>query len=79
MAELEELATSAGGEVIGSGTQKLDTPVASTFIGSGKADEFAVQCKQDNVDTVIFDDDLSPPRAAISKKFSSARCWIGPR
>jgi GTP-binding protein HflX len=63
MAELEELATSAGGEVIGSGTQKLDTPVASTFIGSGKADEFAVQCKQDNVDTVIFDDDLSPAQS----------------
>ncbi len=63
MAELEELATSAGGEVIGSGTQKLDTPVASTFIGSGKADEFAAQCKQDNVDTVIFDDDLSPAQS----------------
>jgi GTP-binding protein HflX len=63
LAELEELASSAGGEVIGNGTQKLDTPVASTFIGSGKADEFAAQCKQDNVDTVIFDDDLSPAQS----------------
>ena len=63
LAELEELASSAGGEVIGNGTQKLDTPVASTFIGSGKADEFAAQCKQENVDTVIFDDDLSPAQS----------------
>ena len=63
LAELEELAVSAGGEVVGSGTQKLDAPVASTFIGSGKADEFAAQCKHDNVDTVIFDDDLSPAQS----------------
>ena len=63
LAELEELASSAGGEVVGNGTQKLDTPVASTFIGSGKADEFATQCKHDNVDTVIFDDDLSPAQS----------------
>ena len=30
LAELEELAATAGGEVIGNGIQKLDTPVAST-------------------------------------------------
>lgn len=63
LAELEELASTAGGEVIGNGTQKLDVPVASTFIGSGKADEFAAHCRQNNVDTVIFDDDLSPAQS----------------
>lgn len=63
LAELEELASSAGGEVIGSGTQKLDTPVAATFIGTGKASEFANECRQNNVDTVIFDDDLSPAQS----------------
>jgi GTP-binding protein HflX len=63
LAELEELAATAGGEVIGNGTQKLDTPVAGTFIGSGKADEFAAQCRKDKVDTVIFDDELSPAQS----------------
>ena len=63
LAELEELASTAGGEVIGNGTQKLDVPVASTFIGSGKADEFAAHCRLNKVDTVIFDDDLSPAQS----------------
>ena len=63
LAELEELASTAGGVVIGNGTQKLDVPVASTFIGSGKADEFAAHCRKNNVDTVIFDDDLSPAQS----------------
>ncbi len=63
LAELEELAATAGGEVVGNGTQKLETPVAGTFIGSGKADEFATQCRQNKVDTVIFDDELSPAQS----------------
>jgi GTP-binding protein HflX len=63
LAELEELAATAGGDVIGNGTQRLDVPVASTFIGSGKADEFAAHCRRNNVDTVIFDDDLSPAQS----------------
>jgi 50S ribosomal subunit-associated GTPase HflX len=37
--ELAELATSAGGEVIGEGTQKLETPNAATYIGKVKAGE----------------------------------------
>ena len=63
LAELEELAATAGGEVLGSGTQKLEAPFAATFIGTGKADEFAAHCKGQRVDTVIFDDDLSPAQS----------------
>jgi GTP-binding protein HflX len=63
LAELEELAATAGGEVVGNGTQKLDTPVAGTFIGSGKAGEFASECRRNRVDTVIFDDELSPAQS----------------
>ena len=63
LAELHELATTAGGEIIGNGTQKLDVPVAGTFIGTGKADEFANHCRKEDVDTVIFDDDLSPAQS----------------
>ncbi len=63
MDELSELATSAGADVIGDGTQKLDTPVAGTFIGTGKAKEFANDCREQDVDTVIFDDELSPAQS----------------
>jgi len=61
--ELAELAATAGAEVIGGGTQKLEAPVAATFIGCGKADEFARHCQNQEVDTVIFDDDLSPAQS----------------
>jgi len=61
--ELSELAATAGGQVVGNGTQKLDAPVAGTFIGSGKAGEFARHCRSQEVDTVIFDDELSPAQS----------------
>ncbi len=57
--ELQELAYTAGADVIGNGTQKLECPVAGTFIGQGKATEFAEHCRRQDVDTVIFDDELS--------------------
>jgi len=61
--ELAELAATAGGEVVGNGIQKLDAPVAGTFIGSGKAEEFARHCRGNDVDTIIFDDELSPAQS----------------
>jgi GTP-binding protein HflX len=61
--ELSELASTAGGEVIGDGTQKMEAPVAGTFIGTGKAAEFSKQCQSQDVDTVIFDDELSPAQS----------------
>jgi GTP-binding protein HflX len=61
--ELNQLATTAGAEVVGNGTQKLEAPVASTFIGRGKATEFSDHCRRASVDTVIFDDELSPAQS----------------
>ena len=58
--ELESLAETAGGKVVGHGTQKLDRPISGTFIGKGKAEEFAAECEEKEVDTVIFDDELTP-------------------
>lgn len=60
LAELAELAVTAGGEVVGEGVQKLEKPAAATFIGPGKAAEFAKLCKEKEIDTAIFDDELSP-------------------
>ena len=68
MDELAELAATAGGEVIGAGTQKVETLNPATYLGKGKADEFAKFCGQQNVDTVIFDDELSPAQTRNLEK-----------
>ncbi|HSU55431.1 MAG TPA: GTPase HflX [Candidatus Dormibacteraeota bacterium] len=66
--ELSELATTAGGQVIGDGCQKLVSPCATTFIGKGKAEEFSEHCRIADVDTVIFDDELSPAQSRNLEK-----------
>ena len=66
--ELAELASSAGAEVIGDGYQKMISPCASTYIGKGKADEFAEICRAADVDTVIFDDELTPAQSRNLEK-----------
>jgi len=68
LAELEELATTAGTQITGEGVQKLAAPVAATYIGPGKAQEFAECCKAEDVDTVIFDDELSPAQTRNLEK-----------
>jgi GTP-binding protein HflX len=68
LGELSELAVTAGADVVGDGLQKMAAPCASTFIGKGKADEFAEHCRQADVDTVIFDDELSPAQSRNLEK-----------
>jgi GTP-binding protein HflX len=58
--ELAELAESAGATLVGEGTQKMEVPNPGTFLGKGKAEEFAAWCKSNQVDTVIFDEELTP-------------------
>ncbi len=66
--ELAELAQTAGGEVVGEGTQKVESANPATYIGKGKADEFAKHCKEHTVDTVIFDDELTPAQTRNLEK-----------
>lgn len=68
MEELRQLAQTAGAEVVGDATQKLESPIAATYIGSGKADELAKLCQKEKVDTVIFDDELSPAQGRNLEK-----------
>ena len=58
--ELEFLAFTAGGQVEGRFTQKIDIPNPKTFIGSGKMEEVQNFVKVNDIGTVIFDDELSP-------------------
>jgi len=58
--ELEFLAFTAGGTVKKRFTQKLDYPNPKTFIGTGKLDEVKQYIDDNGIETVIFDDELSP-------------------
>ena len=58
--ELEFLTFTAGGEVVKRFTQKLDMPNPKTFIGSCKMNDVQNFVKENEIGTVIFDDELSP-------------------
>ncbi|KAG1664050.1 hypothetical protein FOA52_010470 [Chlamydomonas sp. UWO 241] len=58
--ELGRLSDTAGLKVVGSTYQILETPNNSTYIGSGKVAQVAIAARALNVETVIFDDELSP-------------------
>ncbi len=57
--ELARLADTAGAVVVGTMLQKKSRPDTATYIGSGKADELALECQAKEADIVIFDDELS--------------------
>ena len=58
--ELEFLTYTAGGEVVKRFWQKMDKPNPKTFVGTGKLDEIKYYVKDNDITTVIFDDELSP-------------------
>ena len=58
--ELRELAHSAGAKVVDTVTQKLQKPTAPYYIGRGKAEAIKESCQNQQVTSVIFDDELSP-------------------
>ena len=60
MEELEELAKTAGAEVVGTSIQKRQTPVAATYIGKGALYEMTRFCENMNIDLIIADSELSP-------------------
>ena len=60
LAELALLADTAGVDVVGELTQKLDRPHVETYIGPGKVEELKALAEETLADVVIFDDELSP-------------------
>jgi len=58
--ELSYLTKTAGANVVGMLTQKLDAPSPTYYIGKGKIGELIDLKEQTQYDTVIFDDELSP-------------------
>jgi len=60
LAELAQLARTAGMNVVGEALQRLNRPNPATFIGSGKVGEIAQRIVESAANVVIFDDELSP-------------------
>lgn len=58
--ELVTLAESAGATVLDRITQARPAIEAATLIGSGKVEELRARVEADNIDTVIFDHELTP-------------------
>lgn len=58
--ELEFLTFTAGGEVVKRFWQKMDKPNPKTFLGTGKIEEIHLYVKENDISSVIFDDELTP-------------------
>jgi GTPase len=58
--ELEFLTYTAGGEVVKRFSQKMEKPNPKTFLGTGKIEEINLYIKENDIKTVIFDDELTP-------------------
>ncbi|MFI3266071.1 MAG: GTPase HflX [Rikenellaceae bacterium] len=58
--ELEFLAQTAGAMTMRRFTQRLAHASSRTFLGQGKLEEVAAYVKENEIDVVIFDDELSP-------------------
>ena len=61
--ELEFLTFTAGGTVVKRFSQKMDKPNPKTFVGTGKLEEIKYYIKDNDIKTVIFDDELTPSQS----------------
>lgn len=60
MQEMQMLCATAGAQVVEIVVQKRQTPVASTFIGTGKLEEIKLRMKEEGCTALIIDAALSP-------------------
>jgi GTP-binding protein HflX len=73
LAELRELATSAGATVAGEMLQRRPKPEAATLIGSGKLEELKGAVASTAPDLVIFDHELTPSQQRNLERELDAR------
>ncbi|MDG1029022.1 MAG: GTPase HflX [Flavobacteriaceae bacterium] len=72
--ELAFLTHTAGGQVLQRFVQKMQIPNPKTFIGSGKMAEVENYVSENEVTTVVFDDELTPAQQGNIEKI--LRCKI---
>ena len=73
LSELSFLTETAGGIVSKKFIQRIDKPNPKTFIGSGKLIEIQSYCKENDINSVIFDDELSPTQQLNLEKFLKSK------
>ena len=73
MAELAELASTAGAQVVGKSVQKRRTVDNATYIGSGKAAELTLLGSELEAELYIFDDELSAVQLRNLEEILGAR------
>lgn len=66
--ELKSLAEQAGATVVGELSQRLESPVSATYMGSGKILELKMLCETLGATTIIFDHELSPKQIGNIEK-----------
>lgn len=71
--ELEFLAETAGAIPVKRFTQKLDHPDSKTFMGSGKLNDIVEFIKAEDIDLLIFDDELSPSQQRNLEKIAGCK------
>ena len=71
--ELEFLALTAGAVTIKRFVQKLEHPEPRTYVGKGKLEEIALFVKANDIQIVIFDDELSPSQIRNVEKVTNCR------
>lgn len=73
--ELATLATTKGIVPIAKFMQQLDRPNPKTWIGAGKVEEIATFVQAKKVDSVLFDDELSPGKVKNLTKLLQCKVW----
>ena len=71
--ELEFLAETADIESVRRFTQRLPQPSSRIYVGPGKLEEIAEYCREQEIDVVIFDDELSPSQTRNIEKAMPCR------
>lgn len=74
--ELEFLALTAGIESVKRFTQRLSTPNSKSYVGSGKLEEIRSFLEENEINTVIFDDELSPSQLRnVEREFTGRKIY----
>lgn len=71
--ELEELAHTAGADVLGKLIQRRERIEAATFVGYGKLAEIIFFCENNDVHLLIFDSELTPSQQRNLEKLTNVR------
>ena len=74
--ELAFLAKTAGAKPLRNFTQRLPHPDNKTFIGKGKIEEVKLYVEENEIEAIIFDDDLTPSQIRNLESLFEGGCKI---